>query len=144
MAKPVVLVLDDDQKMLELMVKDLEQRYRDRYRIIGEASARKALEKLQELKRNNEPVALLLVDRWMREMTGAEFLKQTNDLFPAVKRAFLTSYNDAKAGISILKEVGIDLVLIKPCQPPDDNLYPIVDDLLADWEMAQHTPALGA
>jgi len=144
MAKPVVLVLDDDQKTLELIVKDLEQRYRDRYRIIGEASAREALEKLQELKRNNEPVALLLVDRWMRETTGAEFLKQTNDLFPAAKRAFLTSYNDAKAGVSTLKEVGIDLVLIKPCQPPDENLYPIVDDLLADWEMAQHTPALGS
>ena len=72
----------------------------------------------------------------MLKMTGAEFLKQATDLFPAAKRVFLTSYNDAKGGICALKEVGVDLALMKPCQPPDENLYPILDDLLADWEMA--------
>ena len=92
MAKPVLLVVDDDQKALELIVQDLEQRYRDRYRIIGQTSASEALEKLQQLKRDNEPVALLLVDQQMLKMTGAEFLKQAADLFPAAKRVFLTSY----------------------------------------------------
>jgi len=144
MAKPVLLVVDDDQKALELIVRDLEQRYRDRYRIIGQTSASEALEKLQQLKRDNEPVALLLVDQQMLKMTGAEFLKQAADLFPAAKRVFLTSYNDAKGGICALKEVGVDVTLMKPCQPPDENLYPILDDLLADWQMALSTPTPGS
>ena len=140
MAKPVVFVVDDDRKALELMVKDLEDRYRDRYRIIGLTSARKALEKLQQLKRDNKPVALFLVNQHMREMTGAGFLKHATDLFPSAKRVFLTSYADAQGGISSLKKVGVDVVLMKPCQPPDENLYPILDDLLAEWEIAQKTP----
>ena len=143
MAKPVLLIVDSDQKALDLIVQDLEQRYGDRRRVIGQTSESEALERLQKLKRDNEPVALLLVGQQMAKKTGAEFLKQATDLFPAAKRVFLTSYKDAKAGISALKEVGVDLVLMKPCQPPNENLYPFLDDLLADWETALSTSTPG-
>jgi len=95
MAKPVLLIVDSDQKALDLIVQDLEQRYRDRCRVIGQTSESEALEILQKLKRDSEPVALLLVDQQMAKMTAAEFLKQATDLFPAAKRVFLTSYKDA-------------------------------------------------
>src|SRR5262245_51198703 len=143
MAKPVVFVVDDDRKALELMVKDLKDRYRDRYRIIGLTSAREALEKLQQLKRDNKPVALFLVNQHMREMTGAGFLKHATDLFPSAKRVFLTSYADAQGGISSLKKVGVDVVLMKPCQPRDENLYQILDDTLAEWASGKNTTTDG-
>jgi thioredoxin reductase (NADPH) len=80
----------------------------------------------------------------MSQMTGAEFLKQATELFPAAKRVFLTSLADAAAGISSLKDVGVDVVLMKPCQPPGENLYPVLDDLLAEWETGpRSTPQPG-
>ena len=144
MTKPVFLVVDNDKDALDLMVRDLERRYADSYRIIGQTSPHEALQTLQQLKRDDEPVALLIVEPQMSQMTGAEFLKYAAELFPAAKRVFLASPAGAAAGISSLKDVGVDVVLMKPCHPPSENLYPVLDDLLAEWETGRRsTPPTG-
>jgi thioredoxin reductase (NADPH) len=141
MTKPVFLVVDNDKESLGLLVRDLERRYSGRYRIIDNTSANEALNTLQQLKRDNNRVVLILVAQRMPQMTGADFLKQAAELFPDAKRVILSSQTDAAGGISFLKEVSVDVALMKPCQPPSENLYPILDDLLAEWEMGtQGTP----
>src|SRR5690606_37980642 len=140
MAKPVVLTLDDDPEVLRAIARDLRQAYGDRFRIVRSDSGQRALDALRQLKLANEPVALLLVDQRMPEMTGVEFLEQAVDLFPDAKRALLTAYADTDAAIRAINAVRIDYYLMKPWDPPEDRLYPVLDDLLDDW-MAGYRPA---
>jgi thioredoxin reductase (NADPH) len=100
------------------MERDLERAYGERYRVLVAPSGREALERLRQAKASNEPVALLLADQGMPDMTGVEFLEQAATLFPNAKRALLTAYRDAEAAIGAIKKMGIDHYLMKPWQPP--------------------------
>jgi thioredoxin reductase (NADPH) len=133
MGKPVLLIVDDDESERSLFVRSLERRYRNRYRIIAERDGRDALDKLRQLNQDGEQVALLLAGQ-RQELDAIEFLKQASALFPDARRALLTEYSEVEAAINAINNFGIDHYLIKPCQPPEQNLYPAVDDLLADWQ----------
>jgi thioredoxin reductase (NADPH) len=134
MPKPILFVVDDDEEELRLLERDLEHEYGERYGVLGATSGQEALEKLRQLKNNNEPVALLVADYEMPQMNGVEFLDQAVTLFPDAKRVLLTAYTENEAAISAIKTAGIDHFLTKPWQPPEQNLYPALNDLLADWE----------
>ncbi|MQA00233.1 MAG: response regulator [Dehalococcoidia bacterium] len=140
MAKPVILSLDDDAEVLRAIARDLRQAYGDRFRIVRAGSGERALDALRQLKLANEPVALLLVDQRMPEMTGIEFLEQAVALFPDARRALLTAYADTDAAIQAINAVRVDYYLLKPWDPPESRLYPVLDDLLDDW-MAGYRPA---
>ncbi len=133
MAKPVILVVDDDHEVLSAIERDLRHHYRQTYRILAAQSSKQALETCQELQRRGTPVALFLVDQRMPEMTGTEFLRQVRTLYPDAKRTLLTAYADSEAAIAAINEVGLDHYLMKPWDPPEQRLYPVLDDLLADW-----------
>jgi thioredoxin reductase (NADPH) len=133
MTKPVILAVDDDREVLAAVERDLRQRYRETYRIIAAQSAGEALEAARELKRRGTPVALFLVDQRMPDMTGTAFLREVRPLHPDAKRTLLTAYADSEAAIAAINDVGLDYYLMKPWDPPDQHLYPVLDDLLADW-----------
>ena len=133
MSKPVIFVVDDDHEVLNAIERDLRQRYRQNYRIVAAQSSRQALEDARELHRRGTAVALFLVDQRMPDMTGTEFLREMRTLHPAAKRTLLTAYADSESAIAAINEVGLDHYLVKPWDPPDHRLYPVLDDLLADW-----------
>lgn len=143
MTKPVLLIVDDDEEARGLMARDLERGYGKRYRVLEADSGPEALEQLRELKQSNKPVALLLVGQRMKEMDGVEFLKEARALFPQAKRVLLAAYTDAEAAISAINKVRVDHYLLKPWHPPEQNLYPMLNDLLVDWETQSHPPVEG-
>jgi thioredoxin reductase (NADPH) len=131
--KPVILAVDDDREVLGAIERDLRQRYRQTYRIVAAQSSRQAIDAARELQRRGAPVALFLVDQRMPEMTGTEFLREMRAVHPGAKRALLTAYADSEAAIAAINDVGLDHYLMKPWDPPDQRLYPVLDDLLGDW-----------
>ncbi|MEH2294588.1 FAD-dependent oxidoreductase [Nostoc sp.] len=133
MAKPAILTVDDDPEVLQAVSRDLRHQYGDRFRIVRADSGITALDAVQQLKLRNEVVALFLVDQRMPEMGGVEFLEQAKDIFPDAKRALLTAYADTDAAIKSINSVRLDYYLLKPWNPPEERLYPILDDLLDDW-----------
>ncbi len=133
MAKPTILTVDDDAAVLQAVARDLRQQYGDRYRIVRADSGQTALGALQELKLRNETVALFLVDQRMPQMSGVELIEQATDLFPEAKRVLLTAYADTEAAIRAINSAKLDYYLMKPWDPPQEKLYPILDDLLEDW-----------
>jgi thioredoxin reductase (NADPH) len=134
MAKPVLLSIDDDPEVLRAVVRDLRRRYADRFRILQADSGESALDALRQLERRGQPVALLLADQKMPRMTGVEFLERAAALAPGAKRALLTAYADTDAAIRAINSARIDYYLMKPWDPPDEKLYPVLDDLLDDWQ----------
>ncbi|MBA3439491.1 MAG: FAD-dependent oxidoreductase [Pyrinomonadaceae bacterium] len=134
MAKPVLLTVDDDREVLRAVERDLRRQYADRYRVLRADSGQTALDTLRELKVRNDAVALLLVDQRMPQMSGVEFLREANELFPQAKRVLLTAYADTDAAIKAINEVAIHHYLLKPWDPPEEHLYPVLDDLLDDWQ----------
>ena len=133
MAKPVILAVDDDREVLNAVERDLRQRYRDAYRVMSAQSAKQALDTARELKRRGTPIALFLIDQRMPEMTGTELLRELRKLHPDTKRTLLTAYADSEAAIAAINDVALDHYLMKPWDPPDRRLYPVLDDLLGDW-----------
>ena len=133
MEKPAILAVDDEPSVLAAVARDLRQRYAKDYRVLRAASGQEGLEQLRELKLRNEPLALMLVDQRMPEMTGVAFLHEAMALHPAAKRALLTAYADTDAAIRAINEVKLDHYLMKPWHPPEEHLYPVLDDLLDDW-----------
>jgi len=140
MAKPVIFSIDDDPSVLNAVERDLRAEYGKEYRIIPINSGKAALEYLKKLQQRNETVALFLVDQRMPEMNGVEFLEQAILTYPQAKRVLLTAYADTEAAISSINEVGLDYYLMKPWHPPEERLYPILDELLEDWKMHIHLP----
>jgi thioredoxin reductase (NADPH) len=134
MAKPALLTVDDDAEVLRAIERDLRSRYADRYRVLRADSGGAALDALQQLQTRNDPVALMLVDQRMPQMNGVAFLAEAMKLFPDAKRALLTAYADTDAAIKAINEVKIHHYLLKPWDPPESNLYPVLDDLLEDWQ----------
>lgn len=133
MAKPAILSVDDDPQVLAAVSRDLRARYAEDYRIVRAASGAEALGALEEMAGRGDTVALFLVDQRMPEMEGTQFLVQARERFPDAKRLLLTAYADTDAAIDAINEVGLDHYLLKPWDPPEDKLYPIVDDMLDDW-----------
>ncbi|MGB7876422.1 MAG: FAD-dependent oxidoreductase [Anaerolineales bacterium] len=133
MAKPIILSVDDDMPVLNAIVRDLHSHYGSEYRIVKANSGAEALETMQKLKKRNAPIALFLVDQRMPGMTGIEFLTKTSDFYPDARKALLTAYADTEAAITSINEIGLDHYLMKPWDPPEENLYPVLDDLLSDW-----------
>ena len=143
MAKPVLLTVDDDPDVLQAIERDLRSRYSERYRIMRAASATEALDVLHRLKSRNDAVALLLADQRMPELDGVGFLSQATELFPNAKRALLTAYADTNAAIEAINSARVHYFLLKPWDPPDQNLYPPLDDMLNEFMDSYHPPYEG-
>ena len=133
MIKPVILAVDDDADMLHAMERDLRRKYGERYQVMGADSEQSAIEIVRQLKLRADVVALFLVDQRMPGMTGVQFLAQVIKDFPQAKRVLFAAYADTEAAISAINEVQIDHYLMKPWEPPEERLYPVLDDLLEDW-----------
>src|ERR1700722_9474493 len=133
MARPVILTVDDDPEVLRAVERDLRAKYGATYRIVRADSGVAALEVLRRLEKQNEAVALLLVDHRMPQMNGIETLAEAMKLHPEAKRVLLTAYADTDAAIRAINEVQLNHYLLKPWDPPDQHLYPVLDDLLEDW-----------
>jgi thioredoxin reductase (NADPH) len=133
MPKPVILTLDDDPQVLNAVERDLRKHYRSEYRVIKSNSGAEALGTVRQLKQRDEPLALFLVDQRMPGMTGTEFLEQAMVFYPVARKVLLTAYADTQAAIASINTVGLDYYLMKPWDPPEQNLYPVLDELLSDW-----------
>lgn len=133
MVKPVILIVDDEPQVLNAVNRDLRQHYRGDYRLVRAASGEEALEAVRQLKQRNEMVALFLCDQRMPGMTGTQFLAEAQKIFPQARKVLLTAYADTAAAIESINAIGLDYYLMKPWDPPELNLYPILDDLLSDW-----------
>ncbi len=133
MPKPVLLTVDDDPEVLRAIERDLRGHYADRYRVMRATSGSAALSTLRELKARNNPVALLLADQRMPQMNGVGFLSEAMEIHPQAKRALLTAYADTNAAIEAINEARIHYYLMKPWDPPEEKLFPAIDDLLLDW-----------
>ena len=136
---PVILAVDDEPMTLGAVVRDLQARYGDRFQIIRAESGAVALETTRQLRLRNRVVALFLVDQRMPEMTGVEFLEQALTLYGSAKRVLLTAYADTSVAIRAINDLRLDHYLLKPWDPPEEHLYPVLDDLLDDW-LASYVP----
>ncbi|WP_299432207.1 FAD-dependent oxidoreductase [uncultured Meiothermus sp.] len=143
MAKPVLMTIDDDAPVLGAIAQDLRRKYGAAYRIVRASSGLEALDALGQLKERGDPVALLLSDHRMPQMDGVEFLERSRALYPEAKRALLTAYADTEAAIRAINKVRIDYYLMKPWDPPETQLYPVLDDLLEDWLAGYKPPFEG-
>ncbi len=134
MAKPVILTVDDDPSVLSAVERDLQAHYAASYRVLRAQSGAEGLELVEQLKRRNDPLALFLVDQRMPGMTGVEFLDQARRLYPESRKVLLTAYADTQAAIDSINTIGLDHYLMKPWDPPEEKLYPLLDELLDDWQ----------
>ena len=133
MSKPVILAVDDDFSVLEAVVQDLRRHFGDRYRVLRASSGQAALDLCQQLETRGDKVALFLSDQRMPGMAGVEFLAATMERFPDAMRALLTAYADTEAAIRAINTAKIHYYLTKPWDPPEEKLYPVLDDLLVFW-----------
>src|SRR6201981_345244 len=143
MPNPVLLTVDDDAEVLRAIERDLRSRYADRYRVMRANSGSAAITTLRELKARNNPVALLLADQRMPQMDGVSFLSEAMELHPLAKRALLTAYADTNAAIDAINEARVHYYLMKPWDPPEEKLFPTLDDLLHDWTSTFRPPYEG-
>jgi thioredoxin reductase (NADPH) len=132
--RPAILAVDDEPAVLAAVARDLRRGFGDRYRILRANSAAEALETLTELRTRGDQVALLIADQRMPGMAGTEYLVQARTIVPDAKRVLLTAYADTEAAISAINEVALDYYLLKPWDPPEEQLYPVLEDLLTTWE----------
>lgn len=135
MATPIIMTVDDDPQVLAAIARDLRRQYGKDYRILRAASGAEGLEALEALKERGGTVSLLLSDQRMPSMNGVEFLTKAREIFPTAKRALLTAYSDTEAAISAINASHVDYYFVKPWDPPEDKLYPIIDGLLDDWHL---------
>lgn len=138
LAKPTLITVDDDPDVLRVIERDLRQKFGKHFRVLRADSGVAALEVVQQVKLRDQSVALFLVDQRMPHMTGVEFLQQAMELFPEAKRVILTAYADTDAAIRAINTVKVDYYLLKPWDPPEENLYPVLNDLLDDWQALSH------
>jgi thioredoxin reductase (NADPH) len=139
--KPILLTVDDDPGVSRAVARDLRRQYGEDYRVVRTESGPQALETLRELKLRGDLVAVMLADHRMPEMSGLEFLEEAMDLFPHARRALLTAYADTDAAIQAINVVDLDHYLLKPWDPPEEKLYPVVDSLIEMWQASDEQPA---
>ena len=133
MSRPVLLAVDDDGPVLAAVERDLRDRYAEHYQVITASSGDQALDLLRRLRLREDTVALLLVDQRMPGMSGTEFLAASRELYPDAKRVLLTAYADTDAAIRAINDADVHHYLLKPWDPPEERLYPVLDDLLETW-----------
>ena len=143
MPKPVILAVDDDISVLEAVIQDLRRQYGANYRILRAGSGQAALDTCTQLQQRGDAVALFLSDQRMPGMTGVEFLEKAQAVYPEAKRALLTAYADTEAAIKAINSAKINYYLTKPWDPPEEKLYPVLDDLLENWKEGYRPPFEG-
>ena len=136
MNKPAILTVDDDPAVSAAISRDLRGRYGTEYRVVPARSGAQALDVLGKLTLRNQPVALIAADQRMPEMTGIEMLARARPQAPTAKYVLLTAYADTEVAIRAINDIGLDHYLLKPWDPPEERLYPVIDDLLGDWRLA--------
>lgn len=134
MGLPIIFSIDDDAQVLRAITRDLKSKYRDTYRVLSTDSVKEALTSLMDLQNKGEEVAIFISDQRMPEMQGVDFLQKAKKIFPDAKRVLLTAYSDTDAAIKAINDVQLDYYLMKPWDPPEEKLYPAIDDLLNDWQ----------
>jgi thioredoxin reductase (NADPH) len=139
-SRPAMITVDDDPGVSRMVARDLRRQYGERYRIVRAESGDQALDALRQMKLRGDLVAVILADYRMPRMSGIEFLEQAMDLYPAARRVLLTAYADTDAAIEAINVVDLDHYLLKPWDPPDEKLYPVVDALLEAWLRTDHRP----
>jgi thioredoxin reductase (NADPH) len=142
-SKPVILTVDDEEQVRNAVERDLRKQYRREYRVIKTASGAEALETLEELKTRGDLVAMFIADQRMPGMGGTEFLGKAKEIFPEARKVLLTAYADTDAALQAINQVGLDHYLLKPWDPPEENLYPVLDDLLTEWKSTARTQWVG-
>lgn len=140
MAKPVILAVDDEPEVLSAIERDLRHHFSAEYRVMRAASGAQALDATRHLKQRGAAIALFLVDERMPGMTGTQFLIEALKLYPDSCRVLLTAYADTQTAITAINQIGLDHYLLKPWEPPESRLYPVLDDLLADWNARVRPP----
>jgi thioredoxin reductase (NADPH) len=143
MAKPIILAVDDEPQVLNTVERDLRARFGSDYRIMKADSGAAALAATRQLKSRNAPLALFLVDQRMPQMSGTEFLSEARLLYPEARKVLLTAYADTEAAIESINTIGLDHYLLKPWDPPEQHLYPVLEDLLGEWESLVDLPYEG-
>ena len=134
MGLPIIFSIDDDPQVLRALSRDLKNHYRDKYKVMSTTSVKEALETLLDLQNKGEEVAIFVSDQRMPEMQGVDFLEKAIKLFPYAKRVLLTAYSDTDAAIKAINDVQLDYYLMKPWDPPEEKLYPAIDEQLNDWQ----------
>src|SRR6201999_3173302 len=139
-SKPSILTVDDDAGVSRAVARDLRRRYGDTHRIVRAESGEQALEALRQMKLRGDAVAILLADYRMPQMTGLQFLEAALDLYPGARRVLLTAYADTDAAIEAINVVDLDYYLLKPWDPPEEKLYPVIDAQLEAWVASDYRP----
>lgn len=134
MTLPIIFCIDDDAQVLRAITRDLKTRYRDSYRILSTTAVKEGLDSLLELKNKSETIAMFISDQRMPDMDGITFLEQAIKYYPDAKRVLLTAYSDTDAAIKAINKIQLDYYLVKPWDPPEEKLYPVIDGLLDDWQ----------
>ncbi len=134
MKLPFIIIIDDDLQVLRAIKRDVRIKFSEEYKILAVESAIEALEAVKELKLKNETVALFISDQRMPEMEGTVFMEKAKEIFPEAKKVLLTAYSDIEAAIKAINNLKLDYYLLKPWSPPDEKLYPVITDLLDDWQ----------
>ncbi len=143
MAAPAIVTVDDERDVLHAVERDLRRKYGKDYRVLGTDSGTEALDLLQQLKTRGDSLALMLADQRMPHVSGLDVLGQAMRLFPQAKRALLTAYADTNAAIAAINTAKVHYYLLKPWDPPEEKLYPVLDDLLEDWQAEYQAPYSG-
>ena len=133
MKLPFIIIVDDDEHVLRAIQRDVRNEYREMYRVSATDSALEAIELVKELKQKNETVALFISDQRMPEMEGVTFLGIVKDIFPDAKSILLTAYSDIEVAIKAINDIKLDYYLLKPWNPPEEKLYPALNEMLYDW-----------
>ena len=134
MKLPFIIIIDDDLQVLRAIQRDVRNKFREEYKVLATNSAAEAIESVKELKLKNEEVALFISDQRMPEMEGTVFLEKAKEVFPGAKKVLLTAYSDIEAAIKAINTLRLDYYLLKPWSPPEQKLYPVITDLLDDWQ----------
>lgn len=143
MKKPVILTVDDEIQVSNAIERDLKTQYSREYKIIKAQSGKEALEIVYKLKQRNDQIALFVTDQRMPEMEGTEFLEKAIDIFPNARRILLTAYADTDTAIKSINKLELDYYILKPWDPPEEKLYPMINDLLNDWRINNPPPFEG-
>jgi len=134
MDQPIIFIVDDDLQVLRAITRDLKNKFRQDYRVLSTSSAKEILDSLLDLKNKGEAVAMFISDQRMPEIEGVDFLTQAMEFFDDAKKVLLTAYSDTDAAIKAINTVKLDYYLTKPWDPPEEKLYPVINDLLDDWQ----------
>src|SRR5664279_746302 len=139
MNKPILLIVDDDPQVLAAVRRDLRSRYRENYTIMSAVSGQEALATIRELKGRGDSLAMIVSDQRMPGMLGDELLAKSREVYPIARRVLLTAYSDIDAAVRAINEAHLDHYLSKPWDPPEEHLFPVIDDLLDGWQ-AEYLP----